>query len=407
MDTFTPYYGEFLVSTAPLELSFSYCSHKCAYCFANLNTPDRKADILATVRTLANFQQRDTLTARLLKAGYPTVVSNRVDPFANSNYRQAVPVIRTMIDCGLPIAFQTRGGRGVDEVLKASPPSVWYVSLNLSDDATRRKLEPGAPSLPERWSLIDDLVQGGHSVVIGLNPLVPEWCPDYTQIIAHAAECGACGVWAESLHMRNDQIMRMSPRERNAATPDVLDMARKRFPPQHWLDALYTARQAAISCGMQFFATHMPYRSDFWDIYRKHYPSFPVMQDVTNAVVDGRLRGLISVDDILAVLEPSMPRGVYTGMQHYAQAVSRATRLSKPLANTSSYTPVVAWASSDRTSPSFPGRNPLMPVAAEWSDELRGWIELTDEGGRPYFVVDGKPYDGEYRNPAEIGIKEA
>lgn len=35
------YYGEFLINPIPLELSLNYCSHKCAYCFANVNQPGR------------------------------------------------------------------------------------------------------------------------------------------------------------------------------------------------------------------------------------------------------------------------------------------------------------------------------------------------------------------------------
>ena len=88
-----PYWGEFLVTPAPLELSLNYCSNACGYCFANLNEPDRRADMQALMRLLADYHDRSTYVAALLKAGYPTVVSNRTDPFANTNYRQTLAVL--------------------------------------------------------------------------------------------------------------------------------------------------------------------------------------------------------------------------------------------------------------------------------------------------------------------------
>ena len=38
-----PYWGELFVSPAPLEMTLNHCSHACAYCFANLNDPQRRA----------------------------------------------------------------------------------------------------------------------------------------------------------------------------------------------------------------------------------------------------------------------------------------------------------------------------------------------------------------------------
>ena len=58
-----PYFGEFLINPVPLELSFNYCSHKCAYCFANLNKPDRQFDVLRFMRFIRDYPNRDTLAA--------------------------------------------------------------------------------------------------------------------------------------------------------------------------------------------------------------------------------------------------------------------------------------------------------------------------------------------------------
>lgn len=123
-DSISVYYGEFLTSPCPLELSFNFCSHKCLYCFANLGKPGRFADVGRTLRLLQECDNRTTLEASLLRQRYPVVVSNRVDPFAASNHRQSLPVLRVMAGLGIPVAIQTRGGTGVDEALEFLPPSV-------------------------------------------------------------------------------------------------------------------------------------------------------------------------------------------------------------------------------------------------------------------------------------------
>lgn len=145
-----PFYGEFLVQPFPLDLALNYCSHKCAYCFANLNKPGRKADLHGIVRQIDRMHDHENLTARLLREGYPVVMSNKVDPFAASNYKLTLPLLKLFKAKGIPVAFQTKGGKGIEDALKLVAPSYWYVSIAFQDDAIRRKIEPGAPSIDER-----------------------------------------------------------------------------------------------------------------------------------------------------------------------------------------------------------------------------------------------------------------
>jgi hypothetical protein len=37
----------------------------------------------------------------------------------------------------IPVAIQTRGGKGVDDVLDFLPPSVWYISIPCLNDDIR------------------------------------------------------------------------------------------------------------------------------------------------------------------------------------------------------------------------------------------------------------------------------
>jgi hypothetical protein len=90
------YFGEFMRQFYALELSGNFCSHACAYCYANLNKPDRAANPTATLNALKTAQDRQhkDLLARLIVEKYPVVMSNHIDPFSNSNWR----IYRTYID---------------------------------------------------------------------------------------------------------------------------------------------------------------------------------------------------------------------------------------------------------------------------------------------------------------------
>lgn len=145
-----PFYGEFLLHPIPLELSFGACSHRCAYCFVDANHPNGRPlakDINKIMRLLADYPNRETLTAKLLKAGYPVTISNRVDPFCGALHKDFLPIIQTMTELGIPIYFQTKGGFGIDKVLEYLPPSVWYVTVESLNDDVTRKISVGAPVL--------------------------------------------------------------------------------------------------------------------------------------------------------------------------------------------------------------------------------------------------------------------
>src|SRR5690349_9361171 len=161
-----PYVGDFLISPVPLQLSFNWCSHACSYCFANLNSPGRSFDLKEFQTQLKNIYTNNSLTSTLLREKYPVLISNLVDPFATSNYGVAVPVMEMMTNMEIPIMIQTRGGRGVDDVLSFLPKSMWYISIPMLKDDIRKQVEPAAPSIESRLQLIDKLKAAGHEVLV-------------------------------------------------------------------------------------------------------------------------------------------------------------------------------------------------------------------------------------------------
>jgi hypothetical protein len=201
-DGIRAYAGEFLTSPAGLELSMNWCGHACAYCFANLFTPDRRADIRGIVGLLSEHHQRRSREARLLQARVPLLVSNHVDPLAGTNAAQFEPIWELCVELGIPLTWQTRGAhkpqlRIQERIIRETPRAVWYVSIPMLDDEVRRRVEPHAPSIGSRLGLIDQLIERGHVVTVGVNPLTVEWMPRFEPLLDLLKAKGVWGVWVQ------------------------------------------------------------------------------------------------------------------------------------------------------------------------------------------------------------------
>ena len=379
------YWGEFMVSPAPLELSLSYCSHACAYCFANLNQPDRRANSKRILSLLQHYPERKSVAAMLLQHGYPVVVSNRVDPFAASNYKLALPLMEAMTRQEIPIVLQTKGGRGVDDALTFLNPSVWYVSIAFEDDARRAAVEPGAPSLSERYALIERLRALGHEVVVGLNPLVPEWLPDPLPTLERLKALGVHGVWIERLHFTRRQSRQFAAKYVEAMGRDAVERAHKRIAPPDWAHFLRT-REMAVGVGLDVFSANQGTASGFFDPWRRLYGrTFPVLQDFVNwchaEMPDG---GLVTFDDFLAFFGPHFPAGEY-GIDSYLGAVAHNLWHTHTVPTNLTYSQLLAliWAE---------GRIKLNPVRSPAFAMARvGESALVDERDMPVmaFFPDG------------------
>lgn len=278
-----PYYGEFLTSPAPLELSLNWCSHACAYCFANLNSPTRTGDVKATMSLLGRFKDADTLEAQLLQRGYPTVISNKVDPFSASNDKQMIPIIRAMQGMGLPVVIQTKGGKHAKEIADWLHPSVWYITVETDDDKLSKQIAPGAPTTSERLDLIRHLVNRGHRVVVGMNPSVEGWITNPQRHIQSLKDAGAEGIWSEALHLSRDQIKNMTERQK-ATIPEktMVNIQAKGGPTPEFVDSI---RQEVKDQGVPLYYMANGEHSEFFKPYYETYEhTYPNMQGFINTL---------------------------------------------------------------------------------------------------------------------------
>lgn len=384
------YWGEFTVSPIPLDMSLNRCSHECTYCFANLNQPGRTTDMAKMLRLLKDYPERGSLVAWLLRGGYPVLISNRCDPFAESNWRQTLAMVEMLTGLGIPLTFQTKGGQGIDEVLDIIGPSWWYVSISTLDDALARRIEPGAPRPTQRLELIRKLTETGQYVVVGLNPCVPEWQPDPLPLVAAAKQAGARGCWIETLHLDRRQIARMGQSARDALGGNLLERAQKRKVSGADWDGFVAARAACDAAGVPVFSMHQPNRSSFWEMWEETYERlFPVTQGFVNLCHDAGLRygDFIAFDTYADYMTRDLPDDVLP-LDSYIGAVARNVFRTHKVPTEMTYLQLLAIIWAEPRVKFSPSRMPCFAYAATWDEGKGGWIQLVDEAGLPYLFFD-------------------
>lgn len=313
------FFGEFLAHPVPLELSMNRCSHNCVFCFANLNQPTRKLDTKALYNQLRKLYDLDTIAARLMRERYPVCISNRVDPFAKSNYETTLPVLEILRGYNIPVMFQTRGGFGVKEALDIVEPSLWYISINQQDEELRKRLEPQSTTLESRYELIRAVTEQGHSVQVAINPMVPEWIPDPEKLIADCVEAGAESFILQSLHFSRDQVANIPERGREALGVETIKLALGGRQNEQFEDWYYRLEKAASDqlchCGAPFDFPHEPFYAN--NFYKEVYDKvFPTVHDFLNRCYAAG-PGIYSFSDWYNTMMPLLPAGYAGNMRSY------------------------------------------------------------------------------------------
>jgi len=327
-----PYYGEFLHFPVPLEFSYGSCSHGCVYCFAKLNQRNGKIELSKAMNLLADYQNRTTLTAELLKEGYPVVLSNRCDPFAKSTYQYTLPLIKTMTDLGIPLSFETKTGPGMLDALDFLKSAVWYITIEMLDEFIAKKISPGAPPPLERLATVKTLTDMGHKVVAAINPLVSEWLPDPEPLIELFAQVGVSGVWIDQMHLSSQQVQRMTVREVETLGDDLITRAKSRGKSllrgadrMSVLRAINLAQEYGLEVFQPGFEGHSDFFKPYYDTYDK---CFPTNQGLVNFCRDEKYNpdSPFTVQDYLDFMMYRLPDGNYTGMRDYVFTGSFALR---------------------------------------------------------------------------------
>jgi len=299
--------GEFMFHPAPLEISGNTCSHNCCYCFANIRKECRYLDLKSFINQI-NKKECKTFKDYLLKEGYPICLSNKSDPFSETNYIQTIEIMRQFTRIKNGLFIQTKGGKGIDETLEIikGKPVVWYITITTLNEEIRKRIEPNAPSTEERLQLAEKLKNLGYLVIIAINPILEEWMPfgDIDVLLERCYKIGIKHICTEALHLNPKEVASFSQSRKNHFKQSEIDYAVDRKNFQVYVKKVIPYIQAK---GFHVMKLGMPFETNFFEDIRKAYGKiYPNQYDIINyAHKNGT--GVYSFDDFYNVTVDNKP----------------------------------------------------------------------------------------------------
>lgn len=356
----------------PLELSLERCSNACHYCFSNLNGYQMKNSFQSVLNHLANFCGRKDHGSLLLRHNYSLCFSNRSDPFCEANYKNSVKLCEIFAEVGIDVAFQTKGGKGIDDVIGFMPSSLWYVTICQDDDNLRNQIEPNTVGISDRLKLIEKLVDNGHIVNVGINPFVPEWINDKKQIVEDIKNAGAYGITVEGLHFSHEQVKRM---KKGIIADSVVKRALKRNADDLEMDQYRKLCDIILDTGMDLFSFWNLHISNLWKPYYERMKCFPIMTNFTNWVFENKKEGdAITFEEFYNVMG-GLP-DVEFKIDSYVLSINRGFKNKNiPVYGSSKDLLKLFW-----TYPQLktcPANHPYLSIIAELID--KNTVEITEE----------------------------
>jgi DNA repair photolyase len=197
---------------------YTGCEHRCAFCYVRAFElrADRPFDDRygRTVRVKVNVAAvlRGELARRSWKKE-TVVIGAATDPYqpAEGRYRLTRQCLEAMRDFSNPASMITRGPmivRDVDVLTQLAKRADVHITFSIPtlDDDVWRKTEPGTPHPKQRLRALQQLVEAGIDVGVGMAPILPGLSdrPEQLEAVIKAARAaGATGLWAGMLHLKD------------------------------------------------------------------------------------------------------------------------------------------------------------------------------------------------------------
>jgi len=276
--------GEFMFHPAPLELSGNTCSHNCCYCFANIRKSEWVLSLKSVIKQI-NKTEIKTYKDALIAEGYPICLSNKTDPFSASNYIQTIAIAHELSKVLNGIFIQTKGGKGIDEFIKAlnyKKEIVFYITITTLNETIRKRIEPGAPTTMERFEMAQKLKKLGYHVIIALNPILEKWMPltDLDILMKKCKDYGFNHICTEALHLNSREVETFSPHRVSCFEPDEIEYA---LPKRTFQNYVKKVIPILIENGFEVVKLGMPFKSKFYDPIREAFGHiFPNQYDIIN-----------------------------------------------------------------------------------------------------------------------------
>ena len=403
-DALKPYYGGFLnAAISPIALDFGYCG-RCVYCFSDLAGQSR-VNFNQAMSLISDFKNRDTLTASLLKQGYPIAISGTSDPFTPQYSKVSLPFLEVLCDLGIRFELITKGGEAAYTALEMLPWKIhWYISLAIFNEDLRERIEPLAPTIKERLDLIEAIASRGHVVSVGISPIMADWLPgnDAENLVAELKARGVNGIRAQKMHLSPKQLKNMPAAHRAKVTDIEIAKAKQgyRYPEQE--EMYQRVRNAVLDAGIHFIDSQIKERSGFFEAIQALYPQhFPVMQDFVNWCYDTKEdENIFTWEEYRDFFVPKLPTGKHPVHDYiYARSLASTNKVIfarhkqtfEALLKTLWQNPQVTIS---------PCNTECFAIAGEVHDE--GYVQFVDDDNMPFLVFDRSGYPEAVTNCVKV-----
>jgi DNA repair photolyase len=196
---------------------YTGCAHRCTFCYVRAfeRRADRPSDHRygRSIRVKTNVA--DVLRGELARAswdGSEIVIGAATDPYqpAEGRYRLTRACIEVLAAHANPFSIITRGPlivRDVDVLAEAAVRASVSVTFSVPtlDEDVWRTTEPATAPPRQRLRALSVLAEAGIRASVGMAPILPGLSdrPDQLRrVVAAAREAGACGIWANLLHLK-------------------------------------------------------------------------------------------------------------------------------------------------------------------------------------------------------------
>jgi DNA repair photolyase len=193
------------------------CAHRCTFCYVRAFElrADRPSDSRygASIRVKVNVA--DVLRRELARRsweGEAVAIGAATDPYqpAEGRYLLTRSCLEVLGEAANPFSLITRGPlivRDVDVLVEAATRADVSVTFSVPtlDREVWRRTEPGTAPPHQRLRALSRLVEAGVRTSVGMAPILPGISDSPEQlgeVVRAAREAGACGVWANVLHLR-------------------------------------------------------------------------------------------------------------------------------------------------------------------------------------------------------------
>jgi len=193
------------------------CVHRCTFCYVRAFElrADRPFDARYGTSIRVKVNVAEVLRRELARPTWRregVAVGAATDPYqpAEGHYRLTRSCIEVLAEASNPFSLITRGPlivRDVDVLAEAARRADVSVTFSIPtlDREVWRRTEPGTAPPWQRLRALTRLVDAGIRASVGMAPILPG-ISDRPELLADvvraAREAGACGVWANTLHLK-------------------------------------------------------------------------------------------------------------------------------------------------------------------------------------------------------------